>query len=53
MLGLVGINSMIKMKTIRYLQELNFSVFETTHDDLASVRSRYQLLQPRVVWRRA
>ena len=50
MLGLVGINSMIKMKTIRYLQELNFSVFGTTHDDLAPVRSRYQ---PRVVWRRA
>ena len=39
MLGLVGINSMIK-KTISYLQVFNFSVFGTTHGNLAPVRSQ-------------
>ena len=33
MLSLVGINSIIKMKIISYLQELNFSVFGTTHSN--------------------
>ena len=40
MLGLVGINSMIKTKTISYLQELNFSVFGTTHGNLARSQGR-------------